>query len=73
MRIGILSHIRFPIAAPFKGGMEAFVWHLARGMAARGHDVEYRNHATGDRLILHAEPGIGAHQTSIPGGMHAHA
>lgn len=39
MRIALLTHVRHPIAAPFKGGMEAHSWHLARGLAARGHEV----------------------------------
>lgn len=39
MRIAVLSHVRQPIAQPFKGGMEAHSWHLARGLQARGHDV----------------------------------
>ena len=40
MRIALLAHLRFPIAEPFKGGMEAFVWHLAQGLAERGHSVD---------------------------------
>ena len=39
LRIAVLAHIRFPIAMPFPGGMEAHSWHLARGLIARGHDV----------------------------------
>lgn len=40
MRIALLGHLRFPIAEPFKGGMEAFVWHLAKGLTERGHEVD---------------------------------
>ncbi|RZM06489.1 MAG: glycosyltransferase family 4 protein, partial [Sphingomonas sp.] len=39
MRIAVLAHVRHPIAEPFMGGMEAHSWHLADGLAARGHDV----------------------------------
>lgn len=39
MRIALLAHVRQPIAQPFRGGMEAHSWLLARGLAARGHDV----------------------------------
>ncbi|KKN50537.1 hypothetical protein LCGC14_0631900, partial [marine sediment metagenome] len=39
MRIALLAHLRHPIAPPFMGGMEAHSWHLARGLAARGHAV----------------------------------
>ena len=39
MKIALLSHVRHPIAPPFKGGMEAHSWHLAAGLARRGHDV----------------------------------
>lgn len=39
MRIALLAHVRQPIAEPFMGGMEAHSWHLAAGLAARGHEV----------------------------------
>ncbi|MCL3883914.1 glycosyltransferase [Marivita sp. GX14005] len=39
LRIAIVAHVRHPIAPPFKGGMEAFTWHLARALAAAGHRV----------------------------------
>lgn len=39
MRIALLAHLRHPVAPPFKGGMEAHSWHLARGLMARGHEV----------------------------------
>lgn len=39
MRIAVLGHVRFPVARPFMGGMEAHCWHLCRGLRARGHDV----------------------------------
>lgn len=39
MRIALVAHARFPVARPFAGGMEAHAWHLADGLAARGHEV----------------------------------
>lgn len=39
MKIAVLAHVRHPIAEPFMGGMEAHSWHLADGLAARGHQV----------------------------------
>ncbi len=39
MKIAVIGHVRFPIARPFMGGMEAHCWHLCRGLRARGHDV----------------------------------
>lgn len=39
MRIAVIGHVRFPIARPFRGGMESHCWHLCRGLQARGHDV----------------------------------
>ncbi|KTS19619.1 glycosyl transferase family 1 [Methylobacterium indicum] len=39
MRIALLAHLRHPIAPPFAGGLEAYCWHLAEGLTARGHDV----------------------------------
>lgn len=39
LRIAVIASNRFPIAQPFAGGLEAHVWHLARSLAARGHQV----------------------------------
>lgn len=39
LRIALIAHVRHPISVPFMGGMEAHSWHLARGLAARGHEV----------------------------------
>ena len=39
MRIALLAHPRHPIRPPFMGGMEAHAWHLAHGLARRGHEV----------------------------------
>jgi glycosyltransferase involved in cell wall biosynthesis len=39
LRIALIAHNRFPIAEPFAGGIEAHIWHLARGLARAGHRV----------------------------------
>ncbi len=39
MRIALLTHIRHPIKAPFKGGMEAHSHGLAEALTRQGHDV----------------------------------
>jgi UDP-glucose:tetrahydrobiopterin glucosyltransferase len=39
MKIGIMAPLVTPIAEPQLGGSQAFVSDLARGLAARGHDV----------------------------------
>ena len=58
MRIALVAHVRHPIAPPFAGGMEAHSWHLARHLAARGHDVTL--FASGDSAP-HAPPGVRVH------------
>lgn len=39
MKIVLLAHDRFPIAAPFAGGLESFTWYLAKGLRERGIEV----------------------------------
>ena len=39
LRIGIIAHVRHPIAPPFMGGMEAHSHALAAALAERGHEV----------------------------------
>jgi glycosyltransferase involved in cell wall biosynthesis len=39
MRIGIIAHLKYPIAEPFAGGLEMHTHLLARSLRARGHDV----------------------------------
>ena len=46
MKIAVVGHVRFPIAPPFAGGMEAFTHALVQGLIAKGHDV--RLFAAGD-------------------------
>ncbi|MDF2826050.1 MAG: glycosyl transferase family 1 [Mycobacterium sp.] len=39
LRIALIASSRYPISQPFAGGLEAHVWHLARALAQRGHQV----------------------------------
>ena len=39
LRIGILTHVRFPVRQPFAGGLEAFTYDVTLGLRARGHAV----------------------------------
>lgn len=39
LRIGMLTHIRFPVCQPFAGGLEAFTHDVTLGLRARGHEV----------------------------------
>ncbi|MDR3662117.1 MAG: glycosyltransferase family 4 protein [Mycobacterium sp.] len=39
LRIALVAHNRFPVRQPFAGGLESCVWHLARALARKGHDV----------------------------------
>ena len=38
-KILIIASLRYPIAQPFAGGLEAHTWSLATGLRARGHSV----------------------------------
>ncbi|MET0239197.1 MAG: glycosyltransferase [Sphingobium sp.] len=39
MRIGIIAHLKYPIAEPFAGGLEMHTHLLARSLRDRGHKV----------------------------------
>jgi glycosyltransferase involved in cell wall biosynthesis len=39
LRIGIIAHLKYPIAEPFAGGLEMHTHLLASKLRARGHDV----------------------------------
>ncbi len=39
LRIAVIASNRFPIRQPFAGGLESHIWHLARALADRGHQV----------------------------------
>ena len=40
MKIAILSHLKYPIAEPFKGGLEMITHALTEGLQRRGHEVD---------------------------------
>jgi glycosyltransferase involved in cell wall biosynthesis len=52
MRIGIIAHLKYPIAEPFAGGLEMHTHLLARSLRDRGHDVTLF-------ASSRSEPGIG--------------
>jgi glycosyltransferase involved in cell wall biosynthesis len=56
VKIALMTHIRHPVCPPFMGGMEAHGWHLARELAARGHEVTLM--AAGDSA---PPPGVTLH------------
>lgn len=39
LKIGVLTHIRYPIIEPFAGGLEAFTYDITSRLRAHGHDV----------------------------------
>ncbi|MCJ2071275.1 glycosyltransferase [Methylobacterium sp. J-030] len=60
MRIALLAHLRHPIAPPFAGGLEAYTWNLADGLAARGHAVALFASGDSDRRFA-LDPVIPVH------------
>ena len=40
MKIGIISHLKYPIKEPFAGGLEMHTYALADGLIRRGHQVQ---------------------------------
>ncbi|MDA8745782.1 glycosyltransferase family 4 protein [Rubripirellula amarantea] len=54
MKIGIIGHLKFPIAKPFAGGLETFTHQFVSRLVSRGHQVTL--FAAGDsdpRLPVH--------------------
>ncbi len=39
LSVALIASNRFPLRQPFAGGLEAHVWHLARALIERGHEV----------------------------------
>jgi glycosyltransferase involved in cell wall biosynthesis len=39
LRVALIASNRFALRQPFAGGLEAHVWHLARALTERGHEV----------------------------------
>ena len=70
MRIAVLAHVRHPVAAPFRGGMEALTWQLARGLGARGHEVVLFASGDSDRRFA-LDPVLAEHhERGFPGAEH---
>lgn len=70
MRIALLAHLRHPIAPPFAGGLEAYCWHLADGLTARGHEVVLFSSGDSDpRFTLESVIPV-HHEKSFPGLEH---
>lgn len=55
MKIGIISHLKFPIREPFAGGLEMHTYALAKGLIRRGHEVKVFATADSD-ACLNVEP-----------------
>jgi glycosyltransferase involved in cell wall biosynthesis len=53
MRVGLVAGVRYPVAEPFAGGLEAHTWSLAHGLRTRGHEVTLFA-APGSDPALHA-------------------
>ena len=56
LRIGLVAPMRFPIAQPFSGGLEAHTWSLARALTAAGHHVVMYAHGDSDRSVATVVP-----------------
>ena len=54
LSIALIASHRYPIAEPFAGGLEAHVWHLARALSNRGHNVALFAAAGSDLGIDHS-------------------
>ena len=39
MKIAVISHLKFPIVEPFRGGLEMHTHQLVKGLQRRGHEV----------------------------------
>ena len=51
MKIGILAHLKYPIAKPFMGGLEAFTYDICQRLLLRGHDVLLYACASSDPIL----------------------
>ncbi|NIJ51009.1 glycosyltransferase family 4 protein [Dyadobacter arcticus] len=51
MKIGIIAHLKYPIAKPFQGGLEAFTYDISQRLLARGHDVILYACAASDPIL----------------------
>lgn len=51
-KVLIVASLRYPIAEPFAGGLEAHTWSLAKGLHARGHSVTVAGVRGGDPTVV---------------------
>lgn len=56
-KILIIASLRYPIAQPFAGGLEAHTWSLATGLRSRGHSVLVAGAAGSDPSVVGHEFG----------------
>ena len=56
-KILIIASLRYPIAQPFAGGLEAHTWSLAAGLRARGHSVLVAGATGSDQAVVGYEFG----------------
>lgn len=56
LRVGIVASVRFPVAQPFAGGLEAHTWSLARALTRAGHQVVLYAHGDSDRSVGRVVP-----------------
>lgn len=56
LRIGIIAAVRFAVAQPFAGGLEAHTWSLARALSQAGHHVVLYAHGDSDRDVARVVP-----------------
>ncbi|MEP6562119.1 MAG: glycosyltransferase, partial [Nakamurella sp.] len=57
-KILIIASLRYPIAEPFAGGLEAHTWSLAQGLRARGHSVMVAGAVGSDPDVVGYEFGL---------------
>ncbi|MET0965946.1 MAG: glycosyltransferase, partial [Nakamurella sp.] len=57
-KILIIASLRYPIAEPFAGGLEAHTWSLAQGLRARGHSVTVAGAVGSDPDVVGYEFGL---------------
>ncbi|MDT5005020.1 MAG: hypothetical protein QOJ24_2196 [Mycobacterium sp.] len=55
LSVALIASNRFPLRQPFAGGLEAHVWHLARALVDRGHEVSLFAGSGSDLRFRHGE------------------
>jgi glycosyltransferase involved in cell wall biosynthesis len=55
LSVALIASNRFPLRQPFAGGLEAHVWHLARALIGRGHEVSLFAGSGTDLNLDHGE------------------